>query len=98
MVVISMLLELVIDFMYIMFLMLLIVFFSGVVMVLVIIFGLVLGYFVCIWMFGGMIFGYLFIGSSGIVINLVIKIKIDSIVVKIGLLIKKWEKFMFWIF
>lgn len=43
---------------------------------------------------GGIILGYLLIGSIGMEIRLVVKIMIDNIVVKIGLLMKKWEKFI----
>lgn len=86
--------DLVIDFMYMMFLMLLIVFFSGLVIDLVIFFGFVLGYVVCMMMFGGMIFGYLLVGSIGIEIRLSVKMMIDSMIVKIGWLMKKWEKFI----
>lgn len=49
---------------------------------------------VCIMIDGGIILGYLLIGSIGMEIRLVVKIMIDNIVVKIGLLMKKWEKFI----
>ena len=60
-------------------------------------FGLAPGYSARTWTLGGTTSGYSLTGSSGIAINPVIKIKIDSTAAKIGLSIKKREKSMCWI-
>lgn len=77
-----------------MFFILVIVCLRGEVMVLLMIFGLVLGKLVWIMMVGGIIFGYLLMGSWNREMVLLIRISSDSIVVKIGCWMKNWEKFI----